>query len=332
MVDLERSASCLSILSNRLALSVAIAVISTSAAIAADAYPVKSVRIVVPSGAGSGDDFVTRMVVPTLGVVFGQPFVVDNRPGAAGMIGQTFVAKAPPDGYTLLYGGGSMAGARYANAAVTYDVLRDFTPISQLTATPFVLLVHPSVPARNVKDYIALARSRPDKMTFATTGAGQSSYWCAMLFNSMARIDTVEIPYKTGPGALVDMIAGQVDYFFGGANYALSNSEKLRALAVTSSKRSSMLPNVPTMSEAALPGYDYTWWAGMVGPGGMGSDIVTALNKALGRALTAPDVRDRLLKAGYEPTPSSPEELRKRYADWVVKFGKIAKDAGLQPH
>jgi tripartite-type tricarboxylate transporter receptor subunit TctC len=217
------------------------------------------------------------------------------------------------------------------NAAATYDVLRDFTPISRLTAAPFVLLVHPSVPARNVKDYIALARSRPGKMTFATMGAGQSAYWCAMLFNSMAHIDTAEIPYKTGPQAIVDMIAGQVDYFFGTVIYALSNSEKLRALAVTSTKRSSMLPNLPTMSEAALPGYDYTGWSGMVGPGGMGSDIVTALNAALGRSLTAPDVRDRFLKAGYEPTPSSPEELRKRYADWVVKFGKIAKDAGLKP-
>jgi tripartite-type tricarboxylate transporter receptor subunit TctC len=305
--------------------------ISANGAIAADAYPVKSVRIIVPSGAGSGDDFTVRMVVPTLSEVFGQPFIVDNRPGAAGMIGQTFVAKAPPDGYTLLLGGGSMAGARYVNAAVTYDVLRDFTPVSQLIAMPFVLLVHPSVPARNVKDCIALARSRPGKLTFATLGAGQSPYWSAMLFNSMAHIDTVEIPYKTGPGAIVDMIAGQVDYFFGGVNYALSNREKLRTLAVTTSKRSSMLPNVPTMSEAALPGYDYLGWAGMVGPGGMSKEIVTVLNAAVGRALTAPDVRERFLTAGIEPMPSSPEELRKLYADWAVKFGKIAKDAGLKP-
>jgi tripartite-type tricarboxylate transporter receptor subunit TctC len=152
-----------------------------------------------------------------------------------------------------------------------------------------------------------------------------------MLFNNMARIDTVEIPYKTGPGAIVDMIAGQVDYFFGPVIYALSNSEKLRTLAVTTIKRSSMLPNVPTMSEAALPGYDYTGWAGMVGPGGMSKEIVTALNVAIGRALTTPEVRDRFLTVGIEPMPSSPEALRKLYVDWLVKFGKIAKDAGLKP-
>jgi len=297
----------------------------------AQAYPSKPVRIVVAAGAGGADDIVARLVASKLSDMFGQQFIVDNRPGASGMIGQTLVAKSPPDGYTLLLGGGSMAGARYVNANVAYDVLRDFTPVSLLETSQFVLLVHPSVPARDVKDFIALARSRPGKMAFATIGVGQIPFWSVVLFNSMARIDAVEIQYKTGPPAIVDLISGQVDYYFSSEAITLANREKLRALAVTSTARSGMLPDVPTMSEAALPGYDIPSWRSIVGPAGMRRDIVASLNAAIGRALAAPDLRDRLLKAGSQPTPSSPEELGKRYADWVVKFGKIAKDAGIKP-
>lgn len=272
-----------------------------------------------------------RTLVAKLSELLGNQFIVENRPGAGGMIGQTFVSKSPPDGYTLLLGGGSMAGARYVNAAVTYDVLREFTPISLTSTSSFALLVHPSVPVRNVKEYIALARSRPGKMTFVTAGAGQIPYWSAMLFNSMARIDAVEIPYKAGTAAVVDLISGQVDYVFFSVTLALANKEKLRPLAVTTLQRSKLLPDVPTMSEAALPDYDMPAWQSIVGPAGMQREIVTSLNTAIGRALATPDLRDRFLKAGFEPSPSSPEELRKRYADWIVIFGKIAKDTGIKP-
>jgi len=272
-----------------------------------------------------------RMIAARLSELLGNQFIVDNRPGAGGMIGQTFVSKSPPDGYTLLLGGGSMAGARYVNAAVTYDVMRDFTPISLCGTASWALLVHPSVPVRNVKEYIALARAHPGKMTFATIGAGQIPYWSALLFNSMARLNVVEIQYKTSPAAIVDLISGQVDYAFFGVSSVLANKEKLRPLAVTTLQRSKLLPDVPTMSEAALPGYDMPGWQSLVGPAGMPSEIVTTLNTAIGRALATPDLRDRFLKAGYEPSPSSPEELRKRYADWIVIFGRIAKDTGIKP-
>ena len=297
----------------------------------AQTYPSKPVRIIVAAGPGGGDDFVARVIASKLSELLGQQFLVDNRPGAGGFIGQSFVAKSPADGYTLLLGGGSMAGARFVNAAVTYDVLRDFTQISLVEASPFAMVVHPSVPARNLKEYIALARSRPGKMTFATIGAGQIPYWSVILFNNMARINAVEIQYKAIGEALIAVMSGETDYTFTSAVGAVTNQAKLRTLAVTTTTRSPMLPDVPTMHEAALPGYDMPAWRSILGPAGMRPEIVASLNTAIGRALAMPDVRDRFLKAGSEPLPGSPEDVRKKYADWIVIFGKIAKDAGLKP-
>ncbi len=297
----------------------------------AQAYPSKPVRIVVASGPGSGDDFVTRVIANKLGELLGQQFIVDNRPGAGGFIGQSFVVKAPADGYTLLLGGGSMAGARYVNAAVTYDVLRDFTHVSLVETSPFVLVVHPSVPARNLKEYIALARSKPGKMTFATIGAGQIPYWSVILFNNMAAIKATEIQYKGVAESLVAVMSGEVDYTFSPVVGAVTNRAKLRSLAVTTTTRSPMLPDVPTMEEAALPGYAMPAWRSILGPAGMRREIVDALNGAITRALAMPDARDLLLKSGSEPLAGSPDDVRKRFTEWVGIFGKIAQDAGLKP-
>ena len=183
------------------------------AAIAADAYPVKPVRIIVATGPGGVDDFTARQVAFKLSEFLGQQFIVENRPGAGGMIGQTFVAKSPPDGYTLLLAGGSMAGAHYVNANITYDLLRDFTPVSLLTNFPFVLVVNPALPVRSVKEFIELARSRPGKITFGTLGAGQIPYWGAVLFNAMAGIDALEIQYKNQADAVTDVITGRIDFY-----------------------------------------------------------------------------------------------------------------------
>lgn len=297
----------------------------------ADAYPVKPARIIAPSGAGGADDVVARILAAKLSELYGQQFVVENRPGAGGIVGHAQVVKSPPDGYTLLLGARSMAGTRFVNAQVNSDVLRDYTPISLLEHSHFVMLVHPSVPARNVKDYIALAQSRPGKMTYASLGTGQTTYWCVTLFNSMARIDATEIPYKTGVSAIVDLIAGQVDYFFPSAVLAVANREKLRALAVTGAARSHLLPDVPTMNEAALPGYDMPSSRTMLGPAALPRDIVTSLNATIARALAAPDLRERFMKAGSQPAPSSPETLAKLYAVWAADFARIAKDAGIKP-
>jgi tripartite-type tricarboxylate transporter receptor subunit TctC len=310
------------------------AAVVTNTASAADinpSYAVKPVRVIVPSGAGGADDVIARILAAKLSELYSQQFIVDNRPGAGGIVGHALVIKAPADGYTLLLGARSMAGTRFVNAQVNSDVLRDYTPISLLEHSHFVMLVHPSVPARNVKDYIALAKVRPGKMTYASLGTGQTTYWCVTLFNSMARINAVEIPYKTGTSAIVDLIAGQVDYFFPSAVLALSNRDKLRALAVTGAERSALLPDVPTMSEAALPGYDMPSSRTLLGPSGMHRDIVVSLNAAIGRALAAPDLRERFVKAGSQPAPSTPEELTRRYAAWAADFARIAKDAGIRP-
>src|SRR5216110_639842 len=213
-----------------------------SAATAAELYPVKPVRIIVAVGAGGGDDFAARQVAAKLSELLGRQFFVENRPGAGGMIGQTFVAKSPPDGYTLLLAGGSMAGARYANANVTYDLLRDFTPVSLIATSVFALAANPNLPIRDVKGLIALAKAQPGKLTYGTIGAGQMPYWNVMLFNSMAGIDVTQVPYKASPEVVTDLIAGRVDYYITGLTSFLPVKDKLKILAVTTSTRSELVP------------------------------------------------------------------------------------------
>jgi tripartite-type tricarboxylate transporter receptor subunit TctC len=293
-------------------------------------WPEKPVRIIIAAAPGGGDDFVTRLIAPRLGEILGQQFIAENRVGVGGMIGQTFVQKSAPDGYTWLLAGGSMAGARLINANVTYDVLRDFTPVTLLETSPFFMVVHPSVPAKSLKEYITLARARPGNMTFATLG-GQMPYWNALLFNSMARIQAVEVPYKSLTDAVIDVISGRIDYYFAPSAQYAANQARLRALAVTSPARSATFPQVPTIAEAALPGYDLPAWRSIMGPAGVRRDIVDTLNAAIRRTLAMPDVRDKMLSAGHEPQPSSPEELGKRYAAWVSIFNKVAQEAGIKP-
>jgi tripartite-type tricarboxylate transporter receptor subunit TctC len=313
------------------AVSITAALALSLAAFAADPYPVKPVRIVVATGAGTVDDVPARIVAAKLGELLGQQFYIENRPGAGGLIGQTAVLKSPPDGYTLLLAGGSMAGARYANAAATYDVLRDFTPISLVATSEFALVVNPALPVRDVKELIALARSQPGKLTYGTIGAGQIPYWSVTLFNSMARLQVTEIPYKATPEVITDIIAGRVDYYITGLSSVLPVKDRLRILAVTTRSRAQTLPEVPTMAEAALPGYEMPAWQSILGPAKMQREHVEILNKAIGQSLASPEVRERLQKAGVAAAPSTPEELTKRFEEWMAIFGKIAKDVGLKP-
>jgi tripartite-type tricarboxylate transporter receptor subunit TctC len=294
-------------------------------------YPNKPVRLIVASTAGGGDDFVARLIASKLSDALGQQFVVENRPGAGGNIGQTAVAKSAPDGYTLLLAGISMAGARFVNANVGYDLFNDFSPISWIEISPFALAINPALPARDLKEFIALARARPGKLGFATIGAGQIPYWGVMLFNSMAGINALEVPYKGPSEAIVDLIAGRVDYTVTPAPVALTNKDKLRVLAVTSTVRSEAMPEVPTMAEAGLPGYDMAAMRGIMGPAGMRRDVVETLNRAMVQILATADMKERLSKAGSIAISSTPEEMTRRYQDRMAIFGKIAKDAGLKP-
>jgi tripartite-type tricarboxylate transporter receptor subunit TctC len=295
-------------------------------------WPEKPVRIIVAAPPGSGDDFAARLLAPRLGELLGQQVIVENRPGAAGLIGQTSVLKSPPDGYTLLLAGGSMAGARYVNANVAYDVLRDFTPVSLVATAQFVMLVHATVPARSLSGYIALARSQPGKMTYGVPGAGQIPYWSALLFNSMAGIKAVEISYKGGAqAALIDVMAGRLDYVFANAVVATANKDKVRALGVAGATRSPVFPEVPTIAEAALPGYEMIGWGSIMGPAGVRRDIVDSLNAAIGRTLAVAEIRERMQNVGLEATFSTSEELARKYADWVERFGAIARRTGVKP-
>jgi tripartite-type tricarboxylate transporter receptor subunit TctC len=247
------------------------------------------------------------------------------------MIGQTYVAKSAPDGYTLLLAGGSMAGARYVNANITYDLAKDFTPISLVETSPFALVTRPNLPAANVKALIALARSQPGKMTFATLGPGQIPYWSAAMFHGMAGVTAIEVPYKSLGDAIADVMAGRVDYYFAPLFSAIGVKDKVNLLAVTSRERSELLPAVPSMAEAALPGYEMPSWRSIMGPAGMRPEVVEILSKAMARGLASPEVRERFLKGGSVASASTPDELRKRYEDWAGIFGKIARDTGLKP-
>jgi tripartite-type tricarboxylate transporter receptor subunit TctC len=314
-------------------LTLLLALLSTTVA-AAD-YPVKPVRIIVASGPGSGDDFATRVLANELSSILKQQFVVENRPGAGGVIGQTAVMKSPPDGYTLLLAGGSMAGAKFVNAAVTYDVLKDFTPISTIETAPFALVSSPALPAKDLKEFIAHAKANQGKLSFGTIGAGQIPWWAVFLFNSMAGVKAVDVTYKDTAAAMTDVMTGRLDYFVAPMVGAIAARDKLRVLGVTSAERSPMLPEVPSVAEggaeAGLRGYDMPAWRSIMGPAGMPSDVVMILNKAIQQALASADLRERFVKAGSVPLGSTPEQLRAKYQHWMGIFEKIARDAGVKP-
>ena len=294
-------------------------------------YPNRPVRIIVASAAGAGDDIPARMLAAKMSELLGQQFVIDNRPGAGGMIGQTFVAKAPPDGYTLLLAGGSMAGAHHVNANMGYDLQRDFAPVSLIETVPWSFVANPALPVRTPQEFIAHARAHPGKLTYGTIGVGQIPYWSVRLFNSMAGINALEVPYKGTPEALIDLVAGRLDYYFPAIVNAIAIKDKARIIAVTSRARSSLLPEVPTLAESGMPDYEMPAWRSIMGPAGMPREIVEILNRTMVRALASPDLRDKLASTGSVPTSSSPEELRKRYMDWSDIFGRIAREAGIKP-
>ncbi len=311
---------------------IAIALVATLVAsvTSAQSYPTKPIRFVVATGPGGGDDFVARLLAPKLSEFLGQQVFVENRAGAGGMVGQTFVARSPADGYTVLLAGGSMAGAKFVNAAITYDLMRDFTPISLIETAPFALVVSPSLPARSVAEFIAFAKSRPGQLNYGTLGAGQIPFWAALLFNSMAGVQAQEIQYKSPAEATTDVMTARIHYWFSPMATAVAAKDKVRVLGVTTPARVPQVPEAPAIAEA-LAGFQMPAWRSMMGPHGLSADVVQALNRAVARSLEAPEIRERMTNAGSIPQPSTPAELRKRYEEWIEIFGKIAKDTKLQP-
>ena len=259
-----------------------------SLSVHAQPYPSKPVKIVVATGAGTVDDLPARMIAEKLSQTLGQQFFIENRPGAGGSIGETFVMRSPPDGYTLLLAGGSMAGARYANANVTYDLLRDFTPISQVVTSEFALVVNPALPVRDVKELIAYAKANPGKVTYGTIGAGQMPYWNLKLFNSLTGMRVVEVPYKATPEVLTDIVAGHVDYYITGLASSLPLKDKPRILAVTNRNRSQAAPEVADDRRSGAARLRHAFLGEHHGPAKTQPEHVAILSKAIGQALAMP--------------------------------------------
>ena len=305
---------------------------SSGHAPAAEPYPVKPVRIIVAFPPGGFVDLGARLVAGPLGTALGQQVVIDNRGGAGGIVGTELAARAAPDGHTLVVGS---AGTHAVNQSLyrklPYNVLRDFQPVARLSDAPSILAVHPSLPARSVKDLIGLARARPGQIMYASAGSGTSTHLAAALFEHMAQVKLVHVPYKGGGPAIVDVVAGQVPVTFGTAASVSpqTKSGRLRALAVTGGKRSAVLPDLPTIAESGVPGYEMLNWLGLFAPANTPRAIVEKLNEAVLRVAGSPEVRDRLNAAGAEPSPLPTEEFAAFVKKEIEKWGKVVAATGM---
>jgi tripartite-type tricarboxylate transporter receptor subunit TctC len=297
-------------------------------------YPAKPVRILVGYAAGGSVDLVGRIVGQKLGENFGQQFVVDNRPGAASNIAADLVAKSAPDGYTLLVSSSGSLGTNLAiYSKMPYDPLKDLTPIAMLVHQGNALILNPSVPAKNVKEFIALAKARPGQLNYGSGGNGSSQHMATELFQNLAGVKMVHVPYKGGAPAIADLIGGQIDLIFAPVPEAIPyvRTSRVRALAVTATRRSLMLPDVPTFAEAGVPGYDFDGWMGIAGPAGLPREVVMRLNAEVNKALAANDVKTRLQDLGLELAGGTPEQLAAYMREQSAKMIKLAKDAGIKP-
>jgi len=298
----------------------------------AAAYPVRPVRVTIAFAPGGGVDILARAVAQKLGETMGKPFVVENRAGAGGTVAYAMVAKTPPDGYNLLAISGSfaMSAALYQN--LPYDPVRDFTSITQMGAAPFLIVAHPSLPLKTVKDLIALAKARPGALNFASGGLGSSGHLTGELFKSMAHVQMTYIPYKGGELALIDLIAGQVHLVFSNALSSLPHvrSGRVRPLAVTSAARYGAAPEIPTVAESGVPGFEAVNWYGWLAPAGTPAAIVGKLNAEIGNAVRAPDMQQRFARDGAEPVTSTPAQFSGRIASEVARWRKVVKEANLR--
>ena len=296
-------------------------------------YPVKPVRIVIPQAPGAQSDLFTRMLGQKMSESLGQPVINDPRPGAGGAVGAEVAARAAPDGYTLLMGTNSTHSSNPAlYAKLPYDAVKDFAPITLTVGTPYVLTVHPSLPVKNLKELVAFAKSRPAQLNYASAGNGSTHHLCGELLKSMTGIVIVHVPYKGGPPANQAVLSGEVPMQFSSVSALHGNikSGKLRAIGVTSAKRSSLLPEVPTLSEAGLPGFEMLSWFGLLAPAQTPRAIVTRLNTETIKALNAPEIRAAIVTQGSEAMPGSPEQFAEYIKSEIVRIGKIAKAAGIK--
>jgi len=295
----------------------------------AQSYPSKPIRIVVP-GTGGGGDFAARLIGQGLSPVLGQPILVENRP--VGTIPGELVSRAAPDGHTLLLSASTLWLAPLLQPNVPYDPQRDFTPVSLVTMSPNILVVPNSLPAKSVKELVALARKRPGELNYGSGAAGSSNHLSAELFNAMAKVDIPRINYKNPSQAVTDLISGQIQVLFYNASTVIPHiqSGKLRALAVTSAKPTALAPQLQTMAQAGLPGYEAVATFGLFGPAGLPAPVVSLLNIEVVRYLQRPEVKEKFIAAGSETVGSTPEELAALLKDDLARFGRLIRDAKLR--
>ncbi|MFS8978313.1 tripartite tricarboxylate transporter substrate binding protein [Cupriavidus necator] len=310
----------------------ALAMCVTGAARAADAWPQKPITLIVPWAAGGSTDILARVLSEHLTRSLGQPVIVDNKPGASGNIGSAMVARAKPDGYTLLVGSMSthaMNPALMPN--MPFRGVEDFTPLGLLAYVTNTMVVHPSVPAQNVKELIAYAKANPGKLAYASAGPGSTNHLSAVLFEKMAGIQMLHVPYKGGAPAVVDTVAGQTQLLFSAGTQTLPHVKagKLRLLAVTESKRSPLLPNVPTVAET-VPGYELAVWYGAFGPKGMPADLTARLNREINAVMSLPEVKAKMNAIGVETATSTPQQFGTILHRDADRYGKLIRELGIQ--
>jgi tripartite-type tricarboxylate transporter receptor subunit TctC len=314
-------------------LVLAVALFASDAALAQSSYPAKPIRLVAPFPPGGPADILARIIGQHLAERLGQQVIVDNRAGAGGNIGADIVAKAPPDGYTLLLGAvGSNAINASLYGSMPYDNIKDFEPVSLVAMVTILLVTHPSVPASSVSELIALARAKPGELTFGSPGNGTPQHLAGELFSTMANVKMTHVPYKGAVPALQDLLGGRLSMVFSSMPPALPHvaAGKIKALAVTSSKRSPVTPDVPTIAETGLAGYEVINWYGVLGPAGMPKDIVAKLNREIHGILTLPDVKKQLASQGAEVLTSTPQEFGAFISSETRKWAKVVKLSGAR--
>jgi tripartite-type tricarboxylate transporter receptor subunit TctC len=300
-----------------------------ASSVSAQQYPARPIRVIVPSQAGGGADIVARAIAQKLTESWGQPVIVDNR---IGVVGAETAARAAPDGYTVMFTTSALAVRESVYRDLPYNTLRDFQPVTQAVTQSNVLVVHPPVPARSVKELVALAKAKPGQLNYGSGGNATSNHLAGELFRLLAGIDVVHVPYKGVPAALTDTIAGRMHYTFGSPVSTLPHVKdgRLRLLAVTTAKRTPALPDVPTIAEAGVPGYDFTGWMGMLVPKAVPRPIVSQLHRETVRIVHLTDVKQRFQLDAAEPVGSSPEQFSAFLAAEIARWSKVVKDAGIK--
>jgi tripartite-type tricarboxylate transporter receptor subunit TctC len=307
--------------------------IANANVVVAQNYPIKAVRIVVPFAPGGGTDLVARTLAPRLNEALGQPFVVENRGGAGGVIGADMVAKSAPDGYTLVMGTpGSMTINPNLTAKMPYDTLRDFAPISLATISPFVLTVHPSLPVKNLKEFIAFAKTQPSRLNYGTSGNGSVAHLSTEYLKVLAKIDLVHVPYKGSSLALTDTLAGQLQVLFDNLPVVQPHIKtgKLRLMGVGTQQRSALIPSAPTIAESGVPGFEASTAFGVMAPANTPAAVVNRLSQEIVRILQTPEIKERLATQGLEAVGSTPLQYDAHLRAELAKYARIVKSAGIK--